>query len=99
MLSGTGPADPAEPAVPAGGEPVVPAGDADELRQRARDFLASHAPATLPKLDYRSEELRRRIYGDGSSVVARWLEPPYSLDGWRIWTKLNVPLWRPPAAQ
>ncbi len=39
---------------------------------------------SLPKLDYRSQELRRRIYGDGSSVVARWLEPPYSLDGWRI---------------
>ena len=39
---------------------------------------------SLPKLDYRSQELRRRIYGSGSSVVARWLEPPYSLDGWRI---------------
>jgi alpha-glucosidase len=39
---------------------------------------------SLPKLDYRSEELRRRIYGNGSSVVARWLEAPYSLDGWRI---------------
>jgi alpha-glucosidase len=39
---------------------------------------------SLPKLDYRSEELRKRIYGHGASVVARWLEPPYSLDGWRI---------------
>jgi alpha-glucosidase len=39
---------------------------------------------SLPKLDYSAEELRRRIYGDDSSVVARWLEPPYSLDGWRI---------------
>ena len=39
---------------------------------------------SLPKLDYRSQELRRRIYADDSSVVARWLEPPYSLDGWRV---------------
>ena len=39
---------------------------------------------SLPKLDYRSAELRRRIYDGDASVVARWLEPPYSLDGWRI---------------
>jgi alpha-glucosidase len=34
----------------------------------------------LPKLDWSSDELRRRM----SSVVRCWLEPPYSLDGWRI---------------
>lgn len=39
---------------------------------------------TLPKLDYRSSELRRRVYEDDSSVVRHWLEPPYDLDGWRI---------------
>jgi alpha-glucosidase len=39
---------------------------------------------TLPKLDYRSPELRRRMYEDESSVVRRWLEPPFSLDGWRV---------------
>jgi len=39
---------------------------------------------TLPKLDYRSQELRRRVYEDDSSVVRRWLEPPFALDGWRI---------------
>lgn len=39
---------------------------------------------TLPKLDYRSPELRRRVYEGESSVVERWLLPPYSLDGWRI---------------
>jgi alpha-glucosidase len=39
---------------------------------------------TLPKLDYRSSELRRRVYEDGSSVVRHWLEPPFALDGWRI---------------
>jgi alpha-glucosidase len=35
---------------------------------------------SLPKLDWRSEELWRRM---GASV-RRWLEPPFALDGWRI---------------
>jgi len=39
---------------------------------------------SLPKLDYRSSELRARVYEDESSVVRRWLEPPFNLDGWRI---------------
>lgn len=39
---------------------------------------------SLPKLDYRSNELRARVYEDESSVVRRWLEPPFALDGWRI---------------
>ena len=39
---------------------------------------------SLPKLDYRSSELRARVYEDESSVVRRWLEPPFTLDGWRI---------------
>ena len=39
---------------------------------------------SLPKLDYRSSELRARVYEDESSVVRRWLEPPFALDGWRV---------------
>ena len=64
MLSGTGPADQAEPA--------VPAGDADELRQRARDFLASHDPATMPKLDF----LRARF-----DAGLAWVHYPPGLGG------------------
>jgi alpha-glucosidase len=40
--------------------------------------------ATLPKLDHRSAELRRRLYEGPDSIAARWLRPPYSLDGWRV---------------
>lgn len=36
--------------------------------------------ANLPKLDWSSAELRRRM----GRVVRRWLEPPFDLDGWRI---------------
>jgi alpha-glucosidase len=38
----------------------------------------------LPKLDYRSTELRERMYAAPSSVVRHWLREPFSLDGWRI---------------
>jgi alpha-glucosidase len=39
---------------------------------------------TLPKLNYGSAELRERMYAGAPSVVTRWLEPPFDLDGWRI---------------
>jgi alpha-glucosidase len=39
---------------------------------------------SLPKLDYRSPDLRERMYDGEDSVVRRWLRPPYDLDGWRI---------------
>jgi alpha-glucosidase len=39
---------------------------------------------SLPKLDYRSPELRERMFDGKTSVVGRWLRPPYDLDGWRI---------------
>lgn len=39
---------------------------------------------TLPKFNWNSDELRRRFIDGPDSVVARWLKPPYSIDGWRI---------------
>ncbi len=40
--------------------------------------------ARLPKFNYRSAELRRRMYEDSDSVFRRWLRPPFRADGWRI---------------
>jgi alpha-glucosidase len=37
---------------------------------------------SLPKLDHRSAELRRRLYEGEDSVLQRWLR--FGLDGWRI---------------
>ena len=66
-------------------------------RPRARERRSS--PSTTPtstampagtacrrsrSSNYESEELRERMYAGTSSVVRRWLEPPYDLDGWRI---------------
>jgi alpha-glucosidase len=39
---------------------------------------------SLPKLNYRSQELRRRIYAGPQAVFRRWLQPPYAADGWRV---------------
>ncbi|MDQ0894623.1 glycoside hydrolase family 13 protein [Agromyces ramosus] len=39
---------------------------------------------SLPKFDWSSAELRRRFIEGRDSVVARFLAPPFNLDGWRI---------------
>ncbi len=39
---------------------------------------------TLPTLNFTSESLRRRLYGDKDSVLRKWLRPPYCIDGWRF---------------
>ncbi|MFJ5958467.1 glycoside hydrolase family 13 protein [Paenarthrobacter sp. NPDC092416] len=39
---------------------------------------------SLPKFNWASDALRRRFVLDDDSVVARWLKPPFNLDGWRI---------------
>jgi alpha-glucosidase len=38
----------------------------------------------LPKLNYTSPELWQRLINGPGSVTARWLQPPFNLDGWRI---------------
>ncbi|MDR7190713.1 MULTISPECIES: glycoside hydrolase family 13 protein [Microbacterium] len=39
---------------------------------------------SLPKFNWASQELRDRFIEGPDSVVAKWLKPPYSADGWRI---------------
>jgi alpha-glucosidase len=43
-----------------------------------------HGVDSLPKLNYASMELRRRMYAGEGSAVRRWLEAPFALAGWRI---------------
>ena len=40
--------------------------------------------ASLPKLNYKSQLLREKMYSGSDSIVKRWLKPPYITDGWRI---------------
>ena len=39
---------------------------------------------TMPTLNYTSEELRDIIYRKENSVLKKWLNPPYCIDGWRF---------------
>jgi alpha-glucosidase len=74
----------------AGGERDLYLFDADG------DYESWWGVKSLPKLNWRSDELRRRL----QAVTRHWLQPPYSLDGWRVdvanmsgrtgWTDLNA---------
>lgn len=66
---------------------------ADSSTPEAEFFTFRHHPDdyatwlgvwTLPKLNYRSAELRRRIFDNDEAVFRRWLRPPFSADGWRV---------------
>lgn len=39
---------------------------------------------TLPKFNYRSAELRRRMYGSEDSIFRKWLREPFRMDGLRV---------------
>ena len=39
---------------------------------------------SLPKLNFNSEELRKRMYSADDSIVKQWLTPARGLAGWRI---------------
>ncbi len=39
---------------------------------------------SLPKLNYNSAELRRRMYGNSDAVLRKWLTGGFSADGWRV---------------
>jgi len=56
--------------------------DSDAADGGERDYVGWFGHRTLPKLDHRSAELRRRMVTGPDSVVSRWLR--FGLDGWRI---------------
>jgi len=65
----------------------------DQSAPEAEFFTFTHHPNeyaswlgvwSLPKLNYRSAELRQRIYAGPDSVFRRWLRPPFRADGWRV---------------
>ncbi len=50
------------------------------LFDQSGDYEAWWGVKTLPKLNWRSADLRARM----QAAARRWLQPPYSLDGWRV---------------
>jgi alpha-glucosidase len=53
-------------------------------REHPDDYVSWLGVSSLPKLNYGSPELARRMFDGTGSVVAKWLRPPFCLDGWRI---------------
>jgi alpha-glucosidase len=54
------------------------------LDAEQRTYVSWLGVPSLPKFNWNSEELRARFIEGTRSVVAKWLKPPYNLDGWRI---------------
>ncbi|WP_246846317.1 glycoside hydrolase family 13 protein [Humibacter ginsenosidimutans] len=54
------------------------------LNAEHTEYVAWLGVPSLPKFNWASAELRRRFIEGPDSVVAHWLKPPFSLDGWRI---------------
>lgn len=54
------------------------------FRHHPDDYVAWYDVPSLPKLDLRNDELRRRLVRGPDSVLGRWMLPPFVLDGWRI---------------
>ena len=52
--------------------------------QHPDEYLRWTYSRHLAKLNYQSAELRRRMYGNADAPFRRWLQPPYSADGWRV---------------
>ncbi len=48
------------------------------------DYVSWHGVPSLPKLDHRSDWLAGRLYGGDRSVIAKYLDAPFGLDGWRV---------------
>ncbi len=48
------------------------------------DYVSWHGVPSLPKLDHRSAWLANRLYSGDDSVIAKYLDAPFGLDGWRV---------------
>ncbi|MCS6843924.1 MAG: alpha-amylase family glycosyl hydrolase [Caldilineales bacterium] len=65
-------------------DPLSPEAQFFTFTRHPDEYVSWLGVWTLPKLNYRSQELRRRMYAGPDGVFRRWLRPPFSADGWRI---------------
>lgn len=66
------------------GDPASAEASFFTFRRHPDDYECWFGVRSLPKLDHRSADLRRRLYEGAGSAADRFLRPPWSLDGWRI---------------
>ena len=70
--------------VAAQADPSAPTAGFYTFRSRPDDYESWLGVKSLPKLDYRDAGLREAMYAGQGAILRRWLEPPFSADGWRI---------------
>ncbi|MDR0627886.1 MAG: hypothetical protein LBG11_11655, partial [Bifidobacteriaceae bacterium] len=59
-------------------------GDRAPAKPQAPEYVAWLGVPSLPKLNWNSDALVRRMIDGPDSVVGRYLAEPFNLDGWRI---------------
>ena len=47
-------------------------------------YVGWYGLESLPKLNYSSKALRKRMYESKNSIVKKWISPKYGMAGWRI---------------
>ena len=65
-------------------DPAAPEADYFTFTNHPDEYLSWLGVWSLPKLNYQSAALRQRIYEADDAIFRRWLQPPFSADGWRV---------------
>lgn len=70
--------------VAAYGNPKAPESEFYYFQDGNKKYDSWWGVPSLPKFNWKSQELRKRFIEGKNSVVAKWLKAPIGLDGWRI---------------
>lgn len=62
----------------------APTADYFSFFRHPDDYASWLGVRSLPKLNYRSQALRKVMYAGPDAVFRYWLRPPYKVDGWRL---------------
>ncbi len=65
-------------------DPASPEASFFFFKNHPADYTSWMGFGSLPKLNYKSLELRERMYAGPDAVFRYWLKPPFSADGWRV---------------
>ena len=64
--------------------PASPSAEYFTFHQHPDEYESWLGVRSLPKLNYRSQNLRDEIYAGANSIFRYWLKPPFAADGWRV---------------
>ncbi len=65
-------------------DPHTPTAEYFTFHHHPDDYACWLGVRSLPKLNYRSEALRKAMYAGPDSVFRYWMRSPFSIDGWRL---------------